>query len=349
MSGKKFSKDPTDWTWWDAGVPGRLKELHKNGYLVTIFSNQGGIRLREESKTANQDKRRLADFKAKLGAVMDQLDMPMSVYAATLKDHYRKPRTGMWQEMIEYNGLSADRGVDLANSIYVGDAAGRTAQESKTDKDFASSDRDFAANLGIKFQTPEEFFLGQTPQVFARAFDPLLYMSKSTTARYTKSNDKDIVVLVGSPGAGKSTYYWTNLQPLGYERVNQDILKSRQNCIKAANDFLKEGKSVAIDNTNADPETRAHWLELGKTYRVPVRCVVLSADMNLAQHNDAVRALNELMNPEKRTRLPGVAFGSFASRYRPPALSEGFQDITLVDFQFEGDDKQRAAWSQYYL
>lgn len=42
----------------------------------------------------------------------------------------------------------------------------------------------------------------------------------------TKTNEQDIVLFCGSPGAGKSTTYWKILQPLGYERVNQDILKT---------------------------------------------------------------------------------------------------------------------------
>lgn len=42
----------------------------------------------------------------------------------------------------------------------------------------------------------------------------------------TKPDVLDIVLLVGSPGAGKSSFYWRHLQPLGYGRVNQDILKT---------------------------------------------------------------------------------------------------------------------------
>jgi len=42
----------------------------------------------------------------------------------------------------------------------------------------------------------------------------------------TKMNELDILILCGSPGAGKSTFYWTYLRPLGYERVNQDILRT---------------------------------------------------------------------------------------------------------------------------
>lgn len=42
----------------------------------------------------------------------------------------------------------------------------------------------------------------------------------------TKMNDLEIVILCGSPAAGKSTFYWTYLRPLGYERVNQDTLKT---------------------------------------------------------------------------------------------------------------------------
>jgi len=39
------------------------------------------------------------------------------------------------------------------------------------------------------------------------------------------------------------------------------------------------------------------------------------------------------MNPEKRIILPGLAFKGFSSRYQQPALSEGFQDITEVEFK----------------
>jgi len=41
-----------------------------------------------------------------------------------------------------------------------------------------------------------------------------------------KLNELDVVIFCGSPGAGKSTFYWTFLRPLGYERVNQDILRT---------------------------------------------------------------------------------------------------------------------------
>jgi bifunctional polynucleotide phosphatase/kinase len=83
----------------------------------------------------------------------------------------------------------------------------------------------------------------------------------------------DIVLLVGSPGAGKSSFYWKHLQPLGYGRVNQDILKTvsakpsftdmtaravlplgslsnimkqREKCVKAATALIEEGTSVVV-------------------------------------------------------------------------------------------------------
>lgn len=47
-------------------------------------------------------------------------------------------------------------------------------------------------------------------------------------------------------GSGKSTFYRRNLQPLGYERINQDTLKSREKCLKVARELLGKGKSVAV-------------------------------------------------------------------------------------------------------
>lgn len=43
---------------------------------------------------------------------------------------------------------------------------------------------------------------------------------------FTKNDAQELVIFCGSPGAGKSTFYWDVLQPLGFERVNQDILKT---------------------------------------------------------------------------------------------------------------------------
>jgi bifunctional polynucleotide phosphatase/kinase len=68
---------------------------------------------------------------------------------------------------------------------------------------------------------------------------------------YTRQNDQDIVLFVGSPGAGKSTFYEKYLKPLGYARINQDTLKTRDKCLKVASEELSEGRSVAIGTQNS--------------------------------------------------------------------------------------------------
>ncbi|KAJ4987269.1 polynucleotide kinase 3 phosphatase [Stagonosporopsis vannaccii] len=383
-SGKKFSRDASDWKWWHSSVPEKLKQLHEEGYLLAIVSNQGGISLKSDPKTVKSDQKRLADFKGKVSAVLSQLDLPVTVYAATARDEYRKPRMGMWRELLEDHDLEEADSVDLEESFFVGDAGGRDAVAGMTVKDHSCVDRDFAANVGLTFHTPEEYFLQQTPQPFARSFDPTAFVNKkaesSTSANpiITKTDVLDIVLLVGSPGAGKSSFYWRQLQPLGYSRVNQDILKTvsieapftcmaaravpplgtlsnalkqREKCVKAATALIDEGTSVVVDNTNADQDVRAVWVNLAKKHSIPIRCVLFTAPAKLCEHNDTVRALNlgSETNPEKRTMLPKLAFTSFASRYREPRLEEGFKDIVKVDFEFTGSDAQKTLWSKFWI
>ena len=105
-----------------------------------------------------------------------------------------------------------------------------------------------------------------------------------------------------------------------------------------------------LDNTNASREIRKKWVNVARQHDAPIRCVYFTAPPIICQHNDTVRALNgPLMNPEKRTMLPAVAFRGYASRFEEPKLSEGFEDIITVAFQFEGDEAQRAVWSRYWL
>ncbi|KAK7532386.1 polynucleotide kinase 3 phosphatase-domain-containing protein [Phyllosticta citribraziliensis] len=378
-SGNKFGRDASDWKWWNTGVPTTLRELHDKGYLVAIVSNQSGINLNSNaaSKAPKADNKRLETFKTKLEAILSQLDLPISIYAATTKDEFRKPRPGMWRQLLDRNDLGAPDAVDMAESFFVGDAGGRSSTSGGKNKDFSCSDRDFAANVGIPYSTPEEYFLGEEPKPFVRDFDPTAYLEPVAGATdagksqpsgaetlwlecsdgvpapllFSKKNPVDVVLLCGSPGAGKSTFFWRHLKPLGYERVNQDTLKTRDRCLKVAAEHLAEGVSVAVDNTNADAETRAHWVKLAQKHKVPIRCVLLTAPAKLCEHNDAVRALSasEQLNPEHRSMLPKLAFSSFTSRFRAPRLDEGFQDVLDVGFKFDGDDEVRRTWAQFWV
>lgn len=140
QSGNTFARNGGDWKWWHTSVPSALKKLHAEGYLVAIVSNQSGISLKKDPRSLKSDMKRLADFKQKANAVFNQLDLPISLYAATAKDQYRKPRPGMWNSLLEDHALTSDL-IDCDNSIFVGDAAGREAVPGGRKKDFSSSDR----------------------------------------------------------------------------------------------------------------------------------------------------------------------------------------------------------------
>lgn len=110
-------------------------------YLLAVLSNQGGISLRPDPKTVKSDQKRLADFKGKVSTVLSQLDLPVTVYAATGRDEYRKPRVGMWRELLEDYDLERAEMIDLEKSFFIGDAGGREAVAGLTVKDHSCVDR----------------------------------------------------------------------------------------------------------------------------------------------------------------------------------------------------------------
>lgn len=312
-----------------------------------------------------EDAKRYPQFRSKLEAICDCFKIPVLIYAATGHDQYRKPRSGMWSEMLrDLPNITSSMGatndelrstavtIDHELSFFVGDAAGRPKGFS-TMKDFSASDLKFALNLDLAFFTPESFF-SDAPLAFRvtestiSGFNPMTFQNPAVSEQYfERTNPQDLILFVGSPAAGKSTYYRTFLEPMTYVRVNQDTLKTRQKCLKAAEEELKNGNSVCVDNTNADISTRKCWIELAATFKLPVRCLHFNASTELAEHNNMVRAYGTLREgEEERTVLPKMAFTSFAQRYQEPTMEEGFQDIQKVEFILDDD---RPDWRKFWL
>ena len=123
--------------------------------------------------------------------------------------------------------------ISMKESFYCGDAAGRPKTETRP-KDFSDSDIKFAANVGLKFLTPEELFLDQkvakvknasldaffkkqTSDQKAPAKGAVKEETKQEETKHT-SDKQEMIIFMGGPGAGKSTFYHAHLS--SYTRIN---------------------------------------------------------------------------------------------------------------------------------
>lgn len=325
-SGKKFAKDAEDWKWLFPCIPSKLRDLrHKDGYQIVIVSNQMGLKGKPTKES---------QFKTKCEAIFRVLSVPVVVVVATDKDKYRKPLLGMWELLSESLGLK----LVPEECLYVGDAAGRPDGWSiGKKKDFSCSDRRFAANVGMKFSTPEEFFLAQSLAPFSWGnFDPRELLNSppsllepKSTQIVDSSSTNEVVVFVGCPASGKSSFYHQQMAK-SHDSVNRDQLGTWQKCVNACEAAVRRGRSVVIDNTNPDVESRKRYLDIAKKLGVPSRCFVFTTSHSHAMHNNKFR---ELTNKDPKYKpVPELAFNMFKSRFVEPTLAEGFTEIVKVQF-----------------
>ncbi|KAI4871508.1 hypothetical protein NFI96_029131 [Prochilodus magdalenae] len=324
-SGKVFATGPDDWKILFPEIQRKLANLLKEGFKVVFFTNQMGIA---------RGKLRPEVFKSKVEDILQTLKLPVQVFVATGPGIYRKPVTGMWEHLCtkENGGVT----VDTSQSLYVGDAAGRPVNWApKRKKDFSCSDRLFALNIGLQFHTPEEFFLGWKAAPYnLPSFDPRTLDSKSRlydppNAALT-STSPEVIVAVGFPGAGKSTFFHTHILPKGYVYVNRDTLGSWQNCVSACERALKEGKSVVVDNTNPDLESRKRYVDVSQKAGVPCRCFNFTASLEQSKHNNRFREI--FPSALKHAHVNDMVFHSYKKKFVPPSLSEGFSEVLQIHF-----------------
>lgn len=68
----------------------------------------------------------------------------------------------------------------------------------------------------------------------------------SSTPLVPVDNKAEVIVFVGYPASGKSSFAKRFLVPRGYVYVNQDTLKTKEKCVKACAEALEQGKPVVI-------------------------------------------------------------------------------------------------------
>ena len=317
-SGKKFPIDRNDWRWWNKCIPRKLIKLYSQGYKIVIFTNQAGI---EKGKL---DKR---EFTRKVKYIINALEIPIQVFVASAEDHYRKPFTTMWDYMVKKCNNNIE--IDQSNSFYCGDAAGRT-------NDFSVSDRKFASNIKLTFHTPEEYFLHETPCKFSwSSVDPhsIPTIDIDNDKIYAKKH-QEMIIMVGKPASGKSSFAERYFVSNNYVRVNRDTLKTIPKCKKLVRESLDEGLSVIIDNTNGSRKQRSEFIELAAD--IPIRCFYLTTSQEICNHLNYVRVKE---THGKVRRIPDVAYRIYNKNFEVPKKSEGFDKVIKIDFQANLDNK----------
>jgi len=141
----------------------------------------------------------------------------------------------------------------------------------------------------------------------------------------TASQPPECIILVGLPGAGKSTFARANFP--GHDYISKDAFppgarnkQARQDAaLRAA---LAAGRSALVDNTSVTPAERAAIITIAR--QCGARIVAYYFDVST---REAV-ARND--RREGRAKVPKVAIFTSAKRLVPPSLEEGFDELHTV-------------------
>jgi predicted kinase len=165
---------------------------------------------------------------------------------------------------------------------------------------------------------------------------------RTATTPAVQASPKGVVVLaIGLPGSGKSSWFKrNNIVPLSSDLVRsllfddvreqrfQDLVFSNLRSMLKARLIAKRPMNY-VDATNLTPQERQHWIKLSKDYQYEVHAVFFDVPLEVCIERHARR---DRVVPEDVMRR-------MAAKLKPPTFEEGFAKITVVRVKKkEGDE-----------
>lgn len=134
----------------------------------------------------------------------------------------------------------------------------------------------------------------------------------------------ELIIFVGLPAAGKSTFYREHFAAT-HVHVSKDLMpktgrseRRQQMAIEAA---LVSGKSVVVDNTNPSPAVRAPLIALGRRHGARIVAYYFETDVKTSLARNRLR--------EGMARVPDVAIFATRKKVLPPSMEEGFDEVVV--------------------
>jgi bifunctional polynucleotide phosphatase/kinase len=138
----------------------------------------------------------------------------------------------------------------------------------------------------------------------------------------------EIVLMCGKPGSGKSTIFQTVFAPLGYVHVNLDTEKSTEKCKKKATATLQSRTSIVVDQTFPSKKSRADYVQLARSFNIPIRIICVETPISVALHLNTIRSwLYDIPH------VPTIAYRLFDKQFEKPTLNEGFSEVINLPFK----------------
>jgi len=161
----------------------------------------------------------------------------------------------------------------------------------------------------------------------------------------SQPRDGEVVLIMGLPGAGKSTAARTFVDE-GYARLNRDDAGgSLQALLPELQRLVEEGQSrIVLDNTYMSRASRARVVQAANALGLRVRCVWVATSVEDAQVNAVSRIIanhGRLLGPEEIKQAVKRDISAFAPSVQfrhqrelePPDPAEGFSRIDVVPFE----------------